>query len=169
MSLSFHYQPQWNNETKEYCDIPNLFKKFSKNNKTFWCPCGMHKRHFDTAGEYKKHIEHKKHQEFLVKKTCDELRSMRMKERNKRKDAEMKLEVEQNKVKENLVKNLEFDKEIQCLHEGFYRDMEEIEERYQEGCNKEKQMRDRKKEARINKLTDDISDCKRKRDEQNNL
>lgn len=171
--MSLVYKPQWNNETQEYCDVPNLFIKFSKkNNKTYKCLCGTEKRYFDTDSQYRTHTERRQHKEFLCKKTIDKLRDMRLQERNmrieernKRKDAEGELEKEICKAKTFHSKNLEYDSENKELLDNYLGDMEEFEERYQEQCEEARHERDFKKEERTKKYQEERMCSKRKRDE----
>ena len=175
--MSLVYKPQWNNETNEYCDVPNLFIKFSKkNNKTYKCQCGMEKRYFDTDSQYKAHIARRQHKEFICKKTIDKLRDMRLQERNmrieernKRKDAEGKLEKEICKAKTIHSKNLECDSENKELLENYLGDMEEFEEEFERRCQEQfeeaRHERDFKKEERTKKYQEELMSSLRKRDE----
>tara|TARA_Y100000389_G_C17464674_1_gene524527 strand:+ start:1088 stop:1609 length:522 start_codon:yes stop_codon:yes gene_type:complete len=171
--MSLVYKPQWNNETNEYCDVPNLFIKFSKkNNKTYKCQCGMEKRYFDTDSQYKAHIARRQHKEFICKKTIDKLRDMRLKERNmrieernNRKDAEGELEKEICKAKTIQTKKLDYDKETEELDEKYLRDIEDYELRCQEQCEEARQTCDAEKKARIRQYKVDRLSSKRKRDE----
>lgn len=170
--MSLNYKPQWNNETNEYCDVPNLFIKFSKKNNSYMCPCGLSKRYFETSSQYKTHIEKSQHKEFLYKKTIDKLRDMRLKERsmrieerNKRKDAEGELKKEICKAKTIQTKKLDYDKETEELDEKYLRDIEDYELRCQEQCEEARQTCDAEKKARIRQYKVDRLSSKRKRDE----
>ena len=170
--MSLEYEPEWNNETQEYCDVPNLFIKFSKKNNSYMCPCGMSKRYFETSSQYKTHIAKSQHKEFLHKKTIDKLRNkgikernMRIEERNKRKDAECKLEKEICKAKTIHTKNLEFDRKNNELLGNYLGDVEEYERRYQAQCEEARNECDFKKEERTKKYQEELMSSKRKRDE----
>ena len=170
--MSLVYKPKWNNETNEYCDVPNLFIKFSKKNNSYMCPCGMSKRYFETSSQYKTHITKSQHKEFLNKKTIDKLRnkgieerSMRIEERNKRKDAEGELEKEICKAKTIQTKKLDYDKETEELDEKYLREIEDYELRCQEQCEEARQTCDAEKKARIRQYKVDRLSSKRKRDE----